>query len=620
MARQIQIKDHLLESRLFMRRTVAALIISVLLVLALIARLVFLQVISHQHFTTLSRDNRVKLLPIPPTRGLIYDRNGVLLAENLPSYRLEIIPEQVKNMKATIAALSKIINIRDIDIQRFNELRRRKHPFDAIPLRFHLSDAEVARFAVNRYRFPGVDVEAGLTRYYPLGPEAVHAVGYVGRIDARELQEVNQANYRGTSHIGKTGVERSYEKVLHGKVGYQQVETNAEGRIVRVLSRTPPVPGHNLYLTLDAHLQAVTEKAFGDNTGAAVALNPKTGAILAMVSMPEYNPNPFVNGIELKDYRALQNHSGRPLFNRALRGQYAPGSTIKPFVGLGGLEDDVTKPDTTTFCPGYYQLPGSSHKYRCWKRWGHGNVDITQAITQSCDVYFYNLAHEMGIDRLHNYLARFGFGKRTGVDLVGELPGLLPSRQWKERVRHQPWFPGETLITGIGQGFLLVTPLQLAAATATMAEKGLRAQLHLVAAEQNPANGNLDPTPIHMLPRVPEGDPKDWNLITKAMEDVVNSPHGTAHQLKKEADYTIAAKTGTAQVFGLGQKQTYNPKELARRLRDNALFIAFAPAPDPRIAVAVIVEHGGGGSSAAAPIALKIMNTYLNGGKKDDKP
>lgn len=620
MARQIQIKDHLLESRLFMRRTVAALIISVLLVFALIARLVFLQVISHQHFTTLSRDNRVKLLPIPPTRGLIYDRNGVLLAENLPSYRLEIIPEQVKNMKATIAALSKIINIRDIDIQRFDELRRRKHSFDAIPLRFHLSDAEVARFAVNRYRFPGVDVEAGLTRYYPLGPEAVHAVGYVGRIDARELQEVNQANYRGTSHIGKTGVERSYENVLHGEVGYQQVETNAEGRIVRVLSRTPPVPGRNLYLTLDAHLQAVTEKAFGDNTGAAIALNPKTGAILAMVSMPEYNPNPFVNGIELKDYRALQKHSGRPLFNRALRGQYAPGSTIKPFVGLGGLEDDVTKPDTTTFCPGYYQLPGNSHKYRCWKRWGHGNVDITQAITQSCDVYFYNLAHEMGIDRLHNFLAKFGFGTRTGVDLVGELPGLLPSRQWKERARHQPWFPGETLITGIGQGFLLVTPLQLAAATAAMAERGLRAQLHLVGAEQNPTNGNLDPLPIHMLPRVPEGDPKDWNIIIQAMEDVVDNPHGTAHQLKKEADYTIAAKTGTAQVFGLGQEDTYNPKELARRLRDNALFIAFAPVADPRIAVAVIVEHGGGGSSAAAPIALKIMNTYLNGGKKDDKP
>ncbi|MGA7802631.1 MAG: penicillin-binding protein 2 [Gammaproteobacteria bacterium] len=616
MARQIQIKDHLLESRLFMRRTVAALVLSVLLVMALIARLVFLQVISHQHFTTLSRDNRVKILPIPPTRGLIYDRNGLLLAENLPSYRLEIIPEQVKNLKATIAALSKIINIRDIDIERFNELRRRKHPFEAIPLRFHLSDEEVARFAVNRYRFPGVDVEAGLTRYYPLGSEAVHAVGYVGRIDVRELQQVDPVNYRGTNHIGKTGVEKSYEDVLHGTVGYQQVETNAEGRIVRVLNRTPPVPGDNIYLTLDAHLQAVTEKAFGDNVGAAVALDPKTGAILAMVSLPEYDPNPFVNGIELKDYRALQKHSGRPLFNRALRGQYAPGSTIKPFVALGGLEDGITTPTATTFCPGYYQLPGSSHKYRCWKHWGHGKVDITQAITQSCDVYFYDLAHSMGIDRLHDFLAKFGFGQRTDVDLAGELPGLLPSRQWKERVRHQPWFPGETLITGIGQGFLLVTPLQLAAATAAMAERGLRAEPHIVGAEQNPATGALVPMPVHLLPRVPEGNPRDWDIITQAMVDVVKSPHGTAHKIDEHADYTIAAKTGTAQVFGLGQEDTYNPKELARRLRDNALFIAFAPVPHPRIAVAVIVEHGGGGSSAAAPIALKMMNTYL----EDKKP
>ncbi|HKK13241.1 MAG TPA: penicillin-binding protein 2 [Gammaproteobacteria bacterium] len=612
MPRRITFKDHLLESRLFMRRAVAALIVSVLLVLVLISRLVYLQVMAHQHFTTLSRENRVKILPVPPTRGLIYDRNGTLLAENLPSFRLEIIPEQVPDLKKTLKALSKIVNIRDIDLQRFQELRKRKPPFEAVPLRFHLSDREVARFAVNRYRFPGVDVQAGLTRHYPLGPVGVHAVGYVGRINEKELQRVDAVNYRGTTHIGKVGVERSYEDVLHGKVGYRRVETNAQGRIIRVLSRTPPVPGRNLYLTLDAHLQEVAEKAFGDNAGSAVALNPRTGAILAFVSLPAYDPNPFVNGIEYKDYQALRHEYYQPLFNRALRGQYPPGSTLKPFVAMAGLEDGATTPQSTTYCPGYYTLPGGSHKYRGWKHWGHGTVDITKAITQSCDVYFYDLAHSLGIKRLHDYLAHFGFGERTGVDLVGELSGLLPSPAWKRRVKHQPWFPGETVITGIGQGFTLVTPLQLADATAALAERGQRVVPHMVGAEQAPEGGGLIPEPIKHRPPVPAPDPKDWQVVIHAMTEVVASPHGTGHRIFTH-DYSIAGKTGTAQVFSLGKEEKYNAKEIAKKLRDHALFIAFAPVDKPRIAVAVVVENGGGGGSVAAPIARAIMDAYLKG-------
>ena len=615
MLRQLTLKDHFLEYRLFTNRAIILLVFCGVLLVALFSRLFYLQIIAHAHFTTLSEDNRVKLQAIPPNRGLIYDRNGILLADNLPSYRLEITAEQVDDMNKTLAELAKIIDIRDIDRTRFERLLRNKPRFEAVPLRFHLSDEEVGRFSVNRYRFPGVDIQAGLSRHYPLGKLAAHALGYVGRIDEYALKHLDPSNYNGTTHVGKIGVEKTYEDVLHGKVGVQQVETTAQGRVLRVLQRTPPVAGRNLYLTLDSRLQDAAEKAFGDYTGTAVAMDPRNGDILALVSMPTYDPNLFVNGIEQSDYQALRNDGNQPLFNRALRGQYPPGSTIKPFMGLAGLELGVTTARSTTYCPGFFTLPGSTHRYRDWKHGGHGTVNLVTAITQSCDVYFYDLALSLGIDRMHDYLSQFGFGKLTNIDIQGELPGLLPSAQWKRKHRNQPWFPGETLITGIGQGFFLTTALQLVTATATLANHGQRVRPSIVHAEQEAGSNALLPHPVQIEETVPVNDPKNWDTVINAMIDVVNSAHGTARHIGTGARYKIAGKTGTAQVFGLKQEEKYDAKHIEEKLRDNALFIAFAPADDPRIAVAVIVEHGGAGSSVAAPIARAIMDSYLLGGQ-----
>ncbi len=613
MARQkhTALKDHLRELMLFQRRTIAAVALTIILSVVLIGRMVYLQIINHAHYTTLSHNNRVNIVPIAPTRGLIYDRNGVLLAENVPSYSLEIVPERVPNLAQTLKGLRKLIDISDDDIDRFKKMVKRTRRFEGVPLRFRLTDKEVARFAVNRYRFPGVDIEASLTRHYPLGRLAAHVVGYVGRINEEELRKVDASNYSGTSHIGKVGVERSYESVLHGEVGYQQVETNAQGRVLRVLERTPPTPGKNLYLNIDIKMQAIAERAFGDNDGSLVAIDPKTGAVLALVSMPSYDPNVFVNGLDAKTYKKLSTSPDRPLFNRAIRGQYPPGSTSKPFTALAGLELGVIKPTDEIFCPGYYQIEGEDRKYRDWKKWGHGHVDLHKAIVQSCDVYFYELAQNLGIDRLHDYLYRFGFGRKTGIDLQGELPGLMPSRAWKRRTQHLPWFPGETLITGIGQGFELATPLQLANITATLADQGHRMQPHVVYAEQNPDSNAMQVIPPHLLGTIAKVRQSDWDDVIHDMHDVVHSIHGTARRISHNLKYTIAGKTGTAQVFGMKQDEEYVEEDIAKKLRDHALFIGFAPVKDPKIAVAVIVEHGGGGGSVAAPIARQVMDYYL---------
>jgi penicillin-binding protein 2 len=478
-------------------------------------------------------------------------------------------------------------------------------------LRFHLSDDEVARFAINRHRFPGVDIVAGLSRHYPHGPLAVHAVGYVGRIDERDLQRIDASDYSGTTHIGKVGIEKTYEEVLHGTVGYRQVETNAEGRILRTLVRTPPVPGENLYLTMDAELQSVAEQAFEGKAGAAIAIDPSNGDILAFVSQPTYDPNLFVNGIDTETYRALRDDAKQPLFNRALRGQYPPGSTLKPFVALGGLEQGITSEHADTYCPGFYRLPGKARKYRDWKRGGHGTVDLNIAIAQSCDVYFYDLALSMGIDRLHGFLALFGFGERTGIDITGELPGLMPSRQWKRAARNLPWFPGETLITGIGQGFVLTTPIQLASATATLSEYGRHFKPHIVASTQQYDDIELTPVPVEPLADTPVEDLHHWSSVIDAMREVVHGKRGTARKVGEGSKFEFAGKTGTAQVFGLKQEEKYEADKLAKELHDHSLFIAFAPIDKPRIAVAVVVEHGGSGSAVAAPIARIILDQYL---------
>jgi penicillin-binding protein 2 len=610
MARYSTLKDHFLESRLFMGRALVMLALCALLVLALVTRLVYLQVIAHEHFTTLADGNRVRILPEPPNRGLIYDRHGILLAENLPSYRLEITPEQVRDMDASLAALGELVQLRELDLERFTLLRQRSPAFRAIPLRFRLSEQEVARFAVNRHRFPGIDIEAGLTRHYPHGPLAVHALGYVGRIDERDLQNISESEYSGTSHIGKIGLERTYEDQLHGSVGHRRVETNAQGRVLRVLERSAPVPGSNLYLTLDSRLQAAIEDIFGEHTGAAVAIDPGSGEVLALASMPVFDPNPFVNGIEVGEYRALQEDDARPLFNRALRGQYPPGSTIKPFVALGALEQGITASQASTFCPGFYTLPGRERRYRDWKRSGHGAINLHEAIVQSCDVYFYDLALTMGIDRLHEALVPFGLGRVTGIDIVGELGGLLPSRDWKRATHNEGWFPGETLITGIGQGFMLTTPLQLANATAILANGGRRLQPRLVHAIQASGAEAPEPMPVLELDSVARVDSRHWQDVINAMIDTIHGPRGTARRISG-GPYRIAGKTGTAQVFGLKQEEEYDAETLAYKLRDHALFIAFAPADKPRIALAVIVEHGGSGGGVAAPIARRILDAYL---------
>jgi penicillin-binding protein 2 len=613
MLNPVPLKDHLFESRLITNRAILLLVLGGILLTILLFRLLYLQVVSHEHFTTLSEDNRVKLQPLPPNRGLIFDRNGILLAENLPSYRLEITPEQVDDMSTTLSALEDIIEVRDIDRNRFEKLRRRKPRFEAIPLRFHLNDEEVARFSVNRHRFPGVDITAGLARHYPHGPLAVHALGYVGRIDEKALKTLDSSNYRGTTHVGKNGIEKTYEELLHGKVGLQQVEITAQGRIIRVLNSTPPVSGHNLYLTLDSRVQAVAEQAFDDYSGTAIAIDPNNGDILAFVSLPTYDPNPFVNGIDYDDYAALRNNDREPLFNRALRGQYPPGSTVKPFMGLAGLEAGVTGSHSKTYCPGFYMLPGKDRKYRDWKRTGHGTVDLNIAITQSCDVYFYDLAQSLGIDRIHDYLQNFGFGKATGIDIQGELSGLLPSREWKRSHRDLPWFPGETIITGIGQGFFLVTPIQLATATAALANGGRMLQPKIVHADQDAESDDLIPHQPQLQKTITINEQQHWDQVIAAMTDVVHSARGTARRIGTDSPYRIAGKTGTAQVFGLKEEEKYDAEAIAEKLRDHALFIAFAPIDKPRIAVAVIVENGGGGGSVAAPIARKIMDAYLQG-------
>jgi penicillin-binding protein 2 len=606
------LKDHLRETRLFTGRAVVAGVLVVLLMAGLTVRLGYLQISLYDHYRTLSSENRVKLVPLPPTRGLIYDRNGVLLADNYPTYSLEITPDQVPNLNRTIEDLRHVVTITDDDVQRFHRARRQQQRFNSIPIRLKLDDEEVARFAVVRHRFPGVEIQARLLRRYPEGDKAVHVLGYVGRINQQEQEQIDAAAYAGSTHIGKLGIERNYETELHGEVGLQQVEVNALGRVIRVLETQAPVPGKNLRLHLDMGLQEAAIEALGEETGAAVAIDPKTGGVLALVSKPGYDPNPFVEGISAALYRQLRDDPEKPLYNRALRGLYPPGSTIKPFVALAGLEMGAVTAGQNKFCPGFYQLPGQTHRYRDWKKGGHGVVDLNKAIVESCDVYFYDLAHDLGIDRLHKFLSGFGFGHKTGIDLTEELGGLLPSREWKERARRQPWYPGETLIVGIGQGYLLSTPLQLAAAAATLASGGRYVAPRVAAAIEAPDGSVSVPAPQPPAVQMPVRAKTNWQDVIQGMLDVVEGQRGTARRIRTDA-YRIAGKTGTAQVFTVGQSEEYDEDKIDKKLRDHALFIAFAPVEDPRIAVAVLIEHGGHGGAVAAPIARRIMDVYLMG-------
>lgn len=609
MDRRFEIKDPLAESRVFLSRVVVAFALILLLVAGLVVRLIYLQVVGHDLYATMSKDNRIKISPLAPTRGIIYDRKGRMLAENVPTYSLELIPEQIDNLDDTLQRLQQLLNIPDEKIEQFQKQRKRNKSFTTTALLPNLTDEEVAKFAVVRPYFPGVDVYARLVRHYPYGELASHVVGYVGRISEDELKKLPLEQYRGTDQIGKIGIEKFYESHLLGTAGYEEIETNAQARALNTVATVEPVAGSNIYLTLDIDLQKIAYDALGQYNGAAVAIEIKTGGVLVFASRPGFDPNPFVSGISAKDYKTLKDSEDQPLYNRALRGQYPPGSTLKPFYALAGLEYGVIDHGHRLFCPGYYKLPNVDHKYRDWKKWGHGMVDMNEAITESCDVYFYDLALALGIDKMSSFMHKFGFGEKTGIDLVSEVDGLMPSKEWKKSHRNQAWFPGETVITGIGQGYTQVTPLQLARATATLANYGKVVTPHL--AHEIITPDYATPPELRSMPDIPL-NADNVDKVIRAMTNVVHSPRGTAKLIARDLNYQIAGKTGTAQVFTVKQEEKYNEDAIDFKMRDHAWFMAFAPVHDPQIAVAVVAEHGGHGGSVAAPIAAAIIDAYLN--------
>lgn len=617
------IKDHHSERRLFVSRVVVSVIVGTLLLGTVIARLVQLQVLDYEHFAEQAHGNRIRLEAVPPTRGLIYDREGRVLAENLPAYQLELIPEQVRDLDDTLSRLAAMGLMETDDIPRIVELARRGPRFKPVTLRFRLTEEEISDFAIQRPRFPGVDFRPRLVRHYPHAEAVAHAVGYVGAISSNDLTRLDAAAYAGTSHTGKTGIEYSNETHLHGDTGHRQIVTNARGRQVpadsRELSQSlldaeSPRPGDNVHLSLDLELQRIATQELEGRRGSIVALDPRNGEVLALVSAPAFDPNGFALGMSDSEFRALQTDVDQPLFNRAVRGKYPPGSTIKPMLALAALEVGATNLKRRTMCRGYYTLPGSTHRYRDWKPGGHGEMGLHDAITESCDVYFYEISRDIGIDNMHDYLTRFGLGQRTGVDIAGELAGLVPSREWKRNAfserAEQVWFPGETVIASIGQGFMLATPIQLANTAAALAMRGERYTPHLVTAIEDSLTGERRTVPPRPLPPVAI-ESEYWDEIVAAMHDVMQSETGTARAVGLGAPYAMAGKSGTAQVFSVGQEEEYDEEEVAERLRDHALFIAFAPLDEPRIAVAVVVENGSSGSRVAAPMARRIMDAHL---------
>ena len=615
MKKFVEFKNHQREIYHFQLRLVVSIGFVLLLLAILLVRFFYLQLLRHNYYQTLAESNRIAVVPIVPNRGLILDRNGLVLARNYSGYTLEINQNKVTDIEATINDLSGLVTITNKDRKRFKKLLAESHNFETLVIRNRLSDEEVARFAAQQYRFPGVEIKARLFRDYPLGEKTSHLIGYIGRINDTEVSQLEEsdlsANYRGSDYIGKTGLEQSYESDLHGTTGIEQVEVDANGRAVRMLSRTAPVSGNTLVLSIDAKLQEIAEQSFGDFRGALVAIDPNNGEVLAFVSKPGYDPNPFIDGIDPQSWDELNNSPDVPLNNRALRGQYPPGSTIKPFMALAGLNYHTRTPEQTINDTGVYYLPGSSRQYRDWKVGGHGLVNMFKAIQMSCDTYFYGLATELGIDNIFNFLTRFGFGQKTGIDLEGETSGLLPSQEWKMKRYQQIWYPGDTVSVGIGQGYTLVTPMQLAFATATLANNGVAYKPHLVK-EVRSSSSNEDrfiaKDPLYDL-NIP---PAQLDLVRRAMV-AVTQPGGTAVYASLGAPYHIAGKTGTAQVIAMKQGEKYDAENVGERLRDHAWFIAYAPAENPQIALAVLVENGGHGGTTAAPIARKVMDYYLLG-------
>ncbi|KMN08861.1 penicillin-binding protein 2 [Pseudomonas sp. FSL R10-1350] len=607
MPEPIPLKDHDTEKRLVNKRLIACALLVLAISCTLIGRLYFLQVTEFDYNSTVSENNRVHVLPIPPERGLIYDRNGVLLADNQPSFNMTITRERAGDTAKVLDNVMSILHLPEEDRAVFTKaMKQARHPFDPSTLLYELTEEQIALLAVNQYRLPGIDVEAQFVRHYPQGDHFAHSVGYVGRINEKEAKQLDPTEYRGTQSIGKTGIERFYEHELHGQVGFEEVETNAQGRVMRVLRHHDAVAGKNIVLSLDIHLQEAAEEALGDRRGSIIAIDPKTGEVLAMVSKPSFDPNLFVTGISSKDYSALRDSVDKPLFNRALRGLYAPGSTIKPEVAIAGLDSGVISASTRVFDPGYFQLPNVDHKYRNWNHSGDGWVDLNAAIMRSNDTYFYDLASKLGIDRMHDYMSMFGLGQKVSMDMFEESSGLMPSREWKRSTRRQAWFPGETVILGIGQGYMQVTPLQLAQATALIANKGVWNRPHL--AKTIDSTPPVDENP---MPNIVLHDPKEWEQVNHAMQLVMHDPRGIARAAAQGVQYRIAGKSGTAQVVAIKQGERYDRLKTAERNRDNALFVGFAPAEDPQIVISVMIENGEAGGRVAGPVVRKVMDAWL---------
>jgi len=587
------------------KRCFIALSILLVMIVAILLRLIYLQIIESSYYSTLSKNNRVEIIPIPPTRGLIYDRNGVVIAKNTPVFTLYLQPSKITDLATTIEQLSQDIPITAQEKQAFYKLRKQYRSIDQIPLKYELSEAEVATFAVHRYKFPGVTIGGSLIRNYPFANQVAHVVGYVGQINSKELAQIDKANYRATHYIGKTGIEKVYQETLHGHVGYQEIEVDAAGNKIRNLALTPAVPGKNLTLTIDNTLQSIAYDALKGYTGAVVAIDPNNGEVLALVSNPSFDPNAFVNGLSIPAFQQLSSNPERPMYDRAVSGLYPPGSTIKPFIAIQGLNTQTIDPTEKIFDPGYFKLPYSNHLFHDWLRRGHGYVNLHQAIVESCDTYFYRLANKMHISKLDQILSQFGFGEKTHIDMPKELAGIVPTPDWKKRHKGHPWYPGDTLNTGIGQGYMLVTPLQLASATATLGARGKRYQPHLVKSQ---STGNVT---IENLPKplasITLADDAYWEEVIHAMIGVIKEAKGTGYRYGRNTPYTVAAKTGTAQVFSTQDKRV-NKADIPLKLRDNGLFIALAPADKPIIAVAVIVEHSG---VIAPHVARKMIDYYL---------
>jgi len=594
------------EIRLYRRRIVVIGVLMVILLFALIVRLGYLQIIQHKYYLTLSKQNLLSVAPIDPSRGLVYDRSGTLLAGNTPVFSLEVIPDTVKHLNVQLAALSQIIELSSADLDEFNKQMGQNRKFNPVPLKVKLTDQEMSAFAVNQYRFPGFFIQAHLIRDYPFGALMEPILGYVGRINTKELATVDPTNYSASNYIGKEGVEKFDETLLHGTVGIQQVETSAAGQVVRSRESREAVAGQNLYLTIDSKLEADAEKALKGYAGAVVAIDPRNGEVLALVSTPSFDPNLFVTGISSKDYKLLRTNPGRPLYNRALQGEFAPGSTVKPFYAIGALASGLLTPSTHIFDPGMFKLPDTTHIYHDWKREGHGWVNVSDAITQSCDVFFFHLAQRIGIEQMGETLKLFGFGQPTNIDTDTELAGLVPSPEWKEKARHAEWYPGDTISAGIGQSYILTTPIQLATAAMRLVDHGGGFVPHLLLKTETPAGVTdvKDPVPLTPL----DFPQKYFDLVLEAMRGVVSNPLGTGYKAGHTAKYTYGGKSGTAQVFSLQKGQKDNANNLPLKLRDHSWFVSFTPAQDPTLVMVVFLEHGGEGK--ASFITRQILDSY----------